>query len=151
MYLTISWTAPRHHQNGSVMVIIVYRTLRYTFLWNMNNIISIHYEYTCENIFCNMLAISFMGLCVDSLTPSDAFMRQCIRWSLVQIMTCRRFGAIIWTNADISSIRPQGTHFNETLFVIQQFPLKKMPLNMSSAKWRQFCLGFVLNQPANNL
>ena len=42
--------------------------------------------------------------------------------------------AIISTNADILSIRPQGTYFNEILFDIQIFSFKKMRLNMSSAK-----------------
>ena len=34
--------------------------------------------------------------------------------------------AIIWTNDDILSIRPYGTHFNEILFEIQKFSFKKM-------------------------
>ena len=29
--------------------------------------------------------------------------------------------AIIWTSADISSIKPYGTYFNEMLFKIQKF------------------------------
>ena len=49
--------------------------------------------------------------------------------------------AIIWTNADILSIGPQGTYFNEILFEIQIFSFKKMRLNMSSAKWWPFCPG----------
>ena len=43
--------------------------------------------------------------------------------------------AIIWTNADIQSIRPQGTYFNEILFEIQILSFKKMHLNMSAVKW----------------
>ena len=34
--------------------------------------------------------------------------------------------AIIWTNADTLSIRPQGTYFNEILFQIQKFSFEKM-------------------------
>ena len=49
--------------------------------------------------------------------------------------------AIIWTNADMLLIRPQGTYFNEILFEIQKFSFKKMCLNMSSAKWWPFCAG----------
>ena len=47
--------------------------------------------------------------------------------------------AIIWTNAYVLSIRPQGTYFNEILFEIKIFLFTKMRLNMSSAKWWPFC------------
>ena len=49
--------------------------------------------------------------------------------------------AIIWTNADILSIRPQGTYFNEISFEILTFSFKKMCLNRTSAKWRPFYPG----------
>ena len=49
--------------------------------------------------------------------------------------------AIIWTNAGILLIGPLGTNFSENLIGIQTFSFKKMPLKMSSAKWRPFCLG----------
>ena len=49
--------------------------------------------------------------------------------------------AIIWTSADILSIRPEGTYFNEILFEIQIFSFKKTRLNMSSSKWQPFCPG----------
>ena len=53
----------------------------------------------------------------------------------------KRRQAIIRTSADILSIRPQGTYFNEILFEIQIFSFMKIHLNMSSVKWRSFCLG----------
>ena len=54
--------------------------------------------------------------------------------------------AIIWTNDGILLIGPLGTNFSEILIGIQIFSVKKMPLKMSSAKWRSFCLGLnVLN------
>ena len=53
----------------------------------------------------------------------------------------RQHRAIIWTNADILSIRPKGIYSNEIIFEIQIFSFKKMHLNMSSAKWRPFCPG----------
>ena len=54
--------------------------------------------------------------------------------------------AIIWTNAGILLIRPLGTIFNEMLIEILTFSFMKMRLKVSSAKWRQFCLGLnVLN------
>ena len=42
--------------------------------------------------------------------------------------------AIIWTNASILSIRPQGSRFSEISFEIQQFSFKEMHLKLSSAK-----------------
>ena len=55
--------------------------------------------------------------------------------------------AIIWTNAPLLSIGPLRTYFNENLIKIQQFPLKKMHVKMSSVKWRPSCLGLnVLTQ-----
>ena len=52
-----------------------------------------------------------------------------------------RHQAIIWTNVGILLIRTLGTNFSEILSEIQTFSFKKMPLKMSSAKWRPFCLG----------
>ena len=49
--------------------------------------------------------------------------------------------AIIWTNAGILFIGPKGTHFSEVLIGIQTCSFMKMRLNVSSAKWRPFCLG----------
>ena len=48
--------------------------------------------------------------------------------------------AIIGTNADILSTRPQGTYFNEILFEIQISSFKEMHLK-TSAKWEPFCPG----------
>ena len=61
-------------------------------------------------------------------------------------MSPGRRQAIIWTNAGVLSIGPVGTNFSEILFEIYTFSFKKMHLNMSSGKWRPFCLGLnVLN------
>ena len=49
--------------------------------------------------------------------------------------------AIIWTNAGMLLIGPLGTNFSEILVEIHRVWLKKMPLKMSSGKWRPFCLG----------
>ena len=49
--------------------------------------------------------------------------------------------AIIWNNAGLLLIGPLGTNFSEISIGIQTFSFKKMHLNMSSAKWRPFCLG----------
>ena len=49
--------------------------------------------------------------------------------------------ATIWTNAGILLIGPLGTNFSEILIEIQTFSFMKMHLEMSSVKWRPFCLG----------
>ena len=49
--------------------------------------------------------------------------------------------AIICTNAGILLIGPLETNFSEILIGIQTFSFKEMPLKMSSAKWRPYCLG----------
>ena len=49
--------------------------------------------------------------------------------------------AIIWIDAGILLIGTLGTNFSEILMEIRIFSFKKMGLNMSSAKWRRFCLG----------
>ena len=62
--------------------------------------------------------------------------------------------AIISTNADISSIRPWGTYFGDILVKIQNISFKELHLNMSSAKWRPFCIGLNVltpQQPVPNL
>ena len=45
---------------------------------------------------------------------------------------------IIWTNAWILLIQTLGTNFSEKLSKIHAFSFRKMPLEMSSAKWRPF-------------
>ena len=57
--------------------------------------------------------------------------------------------AIIWTNAAVLSIRPQGTYFSEISFKNQKFSFKEMLLKMSSAKWQPFFLS--LNVLKKNL
>ena len=56
--------------------------------------------------------------------------------------------AIIWTNAGIVLIGTLGTSFIDILSRIHTFSFKKMYLEMSSAKWRPFCVGLnVLEMP----
>ena len=81
--------------------------------------------------------------CLDSLRPSDAYI--CVsKLSIIGSdngLSPDRPQAIIWTNAGILLIGTLGTNFNEISIWIQTFSFKKMHLNMSSAKWRPFCLG----------
>ena len=48
--------------------------------------------------------------------------------------------AIILYNAGLLLIEPLGTNIIEISIGIHTFSFKKMHLNMSSAKWRPFCL-----------
>ena len=52
-----------------------------------------------------------------------------------------RCQAIIWTNAAILVIGPMGTNFSEILIEFYAFSFLKMRLQLSSVKWRPFCLG----------
>ena len=52
-----------------------------------------------------------------------------------------RFQAITWTNVGILLIGPLGTNLNAMLITIHTFSFKKIHLQMSSGKWRPFCLG----------
>ena len=49
--------------------------------------------------------------------------------------------AIIWTNAEILVIGPQGTNFNKILIKIHIFSFKIIHLKMLSGKWQPFRLG----------
>ena len=50
--------------------------------------------------------------------------------------------AIIWTSAGILLIGPLGTNFSEISIKILAISFTKIRLQVSSAKWRPFCLGF---------
>ena len=52
--------------------------------------------------------------------------------------------AIIWTNDDVYSIKPYGTHFNEILFKIQKFSFKEMHLKISSVKQWPFRFSLIV-------
>ena len=56
--------------------------------------------------------------------------------------------AIIWANAGTLLIIPWGTKFSEILIGIQTFSFKKINLKMSFAKWRPFCRGLNVVNPA---
>ena len=63
-----------------------------------------------------------------------------------------RHQAIIWNNDGLLLIEPLGTNVSEISIGIQTFSSKRMHLNMSSAKWRPFCLGLnVLRRHAAHL
>ena len=95
-----------------------------------------------ESVFLRFAAYThFTHICVSKLTiiGSD------------NGLSPGRRQAIIWTNAGILLIGPLGTNFSEILIEIHTFSSKKTHLNMSSGKWRPFCLGLnVLSYPSNS-
>ena len=78
------------------------------------------------------LQIQTLQTTLNSLRPSDAFMRQTpsVNWtSLVRInngLSSGRWQAIIWTNAGILLIGPLGTNFSGILFEYHRFSFKKI-------------------------
>ena len=81
-----------------------------------------------------------IGLCQNTTKLIDAVCNLTIIGSDDSLSPGRR-QAIIWTNAGILLIWTLGTNFSETLTEIHTFSFEKMYLKMSSAKWRQRCLG----------
>ena len=55
--------------------------------------------------------------------------------------------AIIWTNAGILLIGPLWINFSEILIEINAFSFNKMPLKVSSVKWRLFRFGLNVLTP----
>ena len=80
----------------------------------------------------------------NSLSPSDAYMRQQINhhWLRHRLGACFRYcSKQLDINAGMLLIGSLVTNFSQTSIRIQTFSFKKMHLNMSSGKWRSFCLG----------
>ena len=80
--------------------------------------------------------------CMNASPPSAAYMRRWTGSALVQIMACRLDGAKPLSEPMLTYYQfdHRETYFNEILFEIQIFSFSKMRLNMSSTKWRSFCL-----------
>ena len=99
------------------------------------------------------LLIDTVAICIyiiiNSLRPSDAYIRNLTIIGSDNGLSPWRRQAIIWTNDGILSIGPLGTNFSEILIRIQTFSFKIMEFKMSSAKWHPFCLSLnVLNKKA---
>ena len=79
----------------------------------------------------------------NSSHPSAAYMRQWIGSGIVSDngLSPGHRRAIIWTNAGILLIEPLETNFSEILIEFHTFSFKKLHFEMSSVKWRPFCLG----------
>ena len=93
------------------------------------------------------LDIEFLAVLISTfyLTHRDRVTHLCVRNLIIigsdnGLLPGRR-QAIIWSNAGILLIQTLGTNFSEILSKIHTFSFKKMHFKMSSAKWRQVCLG----------
>ena len=86
------------------------------------------------------LEIEMMHICVSKLTSIGSDNGLSPGWRQ----------AIIWTNAGTLLIGPLWANFSEILIKILTFSFKKMHFEVSSAKWRPFCVGLnglMLNGP----
>ena len=107
-----------------------------------------------EKVVCKVAFILFLLQCGKSSailsppgsreiwvnSPGAAYVSmQGTESALVQVMAYRLFDqAITWTNADLLSVRPLGTKFNEIRIKIQNFSSMKMHLKMSSVVLSSF-------------
>ena len=90
-WLVACW-APYHYLNQ--WSLIVDCNLRYKLLWNLDKYSKIFFMNNISGyIVCMMLDILFRSQCVNSLRPSDAYMRQWTNHHWFQIMACRLVGA----------------------------------------------------------
>ena len=78
---------------------------------------------------------------INSLRPSDAYMRKLTIIGSDNGSLPDRRQAIIWTNVGLLLIGPLGTTFSEILIEILTFSFKKMRLKVSFAKRQPFCPG----------
>ena len=105
-------------------------------MWIATDTVCLFYLEMPQNIsFMTYMSLIRWGrvthICVSKLTiiASDNGLSPCWRQ------------AIIWTNAGILLIGPQGTNFNDILIEIHIISFKKFHLKMSSGKRRPSCLG----------
>ena len=113
----------RPRQNGALLQ----TTFSNAFSWKLNDRILIHISLILFLTHWGRV----MHICVSELTIIGTD----------NGLSPGRRQAIIWNNAGLLLIEPLGTNFSEISIEIQTFSIKKMHLNMSSAKWRPFCLG----------
>ena len=122
--------------NGNVMNISRFLTILWFITWGdwVPNVL-IQWSSLLSLSYLFLWVLHWSGICSTgySLQPRGKYY-QIMAW-------CLQHEAIIWTNVDLLSIRFQATYFNDVLFEIQKFSLKKIHFEMSSAKWVPFCLG----------
>ena len=111
------------------------RIPRFCLIWISDNFILYVCWHTCSLEEYAIVGLTHWGrathICVGKLTiiGSD------------NGLSPGRRQAIIGTNAGIFLIGSMGINFSEIFIEIHTFSFRKMHLNMSSAKWRSFCLG----------
>ena len=107
--------------------------------------LDIWWEQNINNRLIDCRSVSQFLWCIETLIPWGRVTHICVS-NLTSIgsdngLSPDRRQAIIWTNAGILLTGPLGTNFNEILIGIQKFSFNKMHFEVSSAKWRPFCLG----------
>ena len=113
-------------------------------MWNKTHTENGHFMYKSASLCCAW-PHRMSGLYLKSLTHWGRVTHICVGTNTNigsdNGLSPGRHQAIIWTNAGILSIGPSATNFSEILIESLTFSLKKMLLQVSSAKWRQSCLG----------
>ena len=103
----------------------------------------VHSILLCANVEINLtITNTIVTVCSIPLTNQGRVMHICV--GNLTIIVFFSFGGrqvIMWTNAAILLIGTLGTNLSEVLVEIDAFSFRKMHLNISSAKWRPFCLG----------
>ena len=105
------------------------------------NIIAAQNLYKTQIIFWYFETLRYLKKCQESqlISPRCAYMCQWIRSALVQIMTCRLFGAKPLSKATPGYCQLVPKEQISVIFVkIQMFSFTKMGLKMT-AKWWPFC------------
>ena len=88
--------------------------------------------------FYEILGAQSNVITIWSFAQSDASKRQLTMPSLAQPNRCQ---TIIYANAILLLIGPRGTNYSGILIKLPTFLFKRIRFNVSSGKWRSFCLG----------
>ena len=130
------------------MLSLIFMAFSHVFQFNPNRDIT---EFSCLRLIAYTRVQPFLFHChwlfpsITDLTHWGRVTHICVGEVTIIVsdngLSYGRRQAIIWTNAGILLIRPLATNFSEISIGIQTFSFKKMHFKMSSAKWRQFCLG----------
>ena len=123
MILFITIMIPYHHTRQFVSIFLGMITTFQTFVFTVQLYIDIQLISPQCRIYASVNRVSIGS--DDGLSPI-------------------RHQSIIWTKADILLIEPLKTNFRGILIENHIFPLIKMHLKLSSAKWQTFCLALDL-------
>ena len=102
---------------------VAWKYIELTAIWN-NEYHDVEAEALCGNLICVLSCNKQPIMIIASLRPSDAYMRQQIRPSLVQIMACRLVGAksLSEPTLDYCELEPSEQTSAKFLSIFKHFP-----------------------------